>query len=79
MNKCLLVLLTFATVSADVFCRLYEKLMDWVWFVKLPALIAACLGAVTFGALVAHILLSLLAGTDMRKDIVQVEPVEESV
>ncbi len=79
MNKALLILLTFAVVSADVFYRLFEKLTSLDWWSKSPALVGAFLLSVTVGALVAHVLLSLLAGTDMRTDIVQVDPVEEFV
>jgi hypothetical protein len=79
MNRALLILLTFAIVSTDVFCQLFEKLTGWDWWSKLPALVGAFLFSITVGASVAHILLSLLAGTNMRKDIVQVDPVEEFV
>ncbi len=79
MNRALLILLTFTTVSTDIFCRLFEKLADWGWWSKSPALIVAFLFSITVGASVAHILLSLLAGTDMRKDIVQIDPIEEFV
>ncbi len=79
MNRALLILLTFAEVSADVFYRLFEKFTGWDWWSKFPALVGVFLFSVTVGALVAHILLSLLTGTDMRKDIVQVDPVEEFV
>ncbi len=79
MNRALLTLLTFAIVSADVFYRLFEKLTGWGWWSKSPALIGVFLFSITVGASAAHILLSLLAGTDMRKDIVQVDPVEEFV
>ncbi len=79
MNRALLILLTFATVSTDVFYRLCEKLTGWGWWSKSPALVGAFLASITIGALVAHVLLSLLAGTDMRKDIVQIDPVEEFV
>jgi hypothetical protein len=77
MNRALLVLLTFATVSTDVFYQLFEKVAGWDWWSKSPALIGAFLFSIAIGASAAHILLSLLAGTDMRTDIVQVDPVEE--
>ncbi len=79
MNRALLILLTFVTVSTDVFYQLSEKLAGWGWWSKSPALVGAFLLSITVGASVAHLLLSLLAGTDMRKDIVQVDPVEEFV
>lgn len=77
MNRALLILLTFTTVSADVFYRLFEKLAGWGWWSKSPALVGVFLFSTTIGALVAHVLLSLLSGTDMRTDIVQVDPVDE--
>jgi hypothetical protein len=77
--RIILVISTFFLVTADIIGQLLEKIAQLTPALHLPLLLSTFPLAVLVGALVAHVLLSLMQGTNLLADLIQDEPVEHFV